>query len=177
MAFLLYNKHMKKILEILKENVKTFVVYFLSIYFIINFVFMAVIVEGSSMEPTLHNNDYGLGFILKKNIGIKRFDVVVIKSDKTKYNIVKRIIGLPNDVVEVKDNHLYINGQEYEEDYLNDDTYTSDFSVELKDDEYFVLGDHREVSKDSRYYGSFKKEDFLCSGMFIIYPFEHFGYK
>ena len=159
---------MKKILEILKGNIKTFVVYFIIVYFIINFVFMAVIVEGSSMEPTLHNNDYGLGFILKKNIGIKRFDVVVIKSDKTKYNIVKRIIGLPNDVVEVKDNHLYINGQEYEEDYLYDDTYTSDFSVELKDDEYFILCDQRNGAKDSRLYGAIHLKDIKGKVMTIL---------
>ena len=89
---------------------------------------------------------------------INRFDIVIAEKEEG-YNIIKRVIGLPYETIEYKDNHLYINGQITTEDFI--DTYlikTEDFSITLKNDEYFLLGDNREYSTDSRILGPFLKK-------------------
>lgn len=92
---------------------------------------------------------------------VKRFDIVIAqKSDN--YYIVKRVLGLPNETVEYKNNHLYINEKPVTEDFI--DLYltkTKDFTYKLEDNEYFLLGDNREYSTDSRELGAFKKEKLL----------------
>ena len=92
---------------------------------------------------------------------IKRFDIVIAKKHDN-YLIVKRVIGLPNEKIEYKDNHLYINEKPVTESFI--DLYltkTEDFAYTLKDNEYFLLGDNREYSTDSRELGAFKKEKLL----------------
>ncbi len=129
------------------------------------------------MVPTLHNKDRGFSFIITRNIGIKRFDVCVIDSEKTNKLIVKRVIGMPGDTVVYKDNKLYINDQYYEENYLAEDAYTEDLEITLGEDEYFCLGDNRNVSRDSRYYGTFSYSEIKSTNLFVYYPFNDFGAK
>ena len=139
-----------------------------------NFVLISARVNGSSMYPTLLDGDYGYSFVISKNIGIKRFDICVVDVDNKK--LVKRVIGLPNETVSFLDNKLYINESQIE-DVVNEDVFTSDFSVTLSDNEYFCLGDNREISKDSRFYGSFSKNDIVSTHLFVLYPFDNFGFK
>ena len=113
---------------------------------------------------------------------IERFDIVVI--DKEDTFIIKRIIGLPGDSVQVQDNVLYINDQKIEEDYLKEGTITNDFALEeitnsktIPDGYYFVLGDHREVSGDSRMFGFVQKKEILGKASFTLFPFSRFGKK
>lgn len=142
-----------------------------------NFLFISAQVHGTSMYPTLQNNDRGFSFILTKNISINRFDICVIDSIKASELLVKRIIGLPNEKVTYKNNKLYINDQFVLEPFLDSDVYTEDFEIYLGDNEYFCLGDNRSVSKDSRYYGSFKKEEIKSTKYFVYYPFSRIGFK
>ena len=84
------------------------------------------------------------------------------------------MIGLPNETIEYKDNKLYINGKLIETKLSFE--YTDDFKVETKEDEYFVLGDNRDVSKDSRMLGSFNKKDIVGRVGIRFYPFDKVGY-
>jgi signal peptidase I len=158
-------------------------------------------VDGHSMDPTLSNGSY---LIVNRYSKIERFDIVVAKEiDKSgnTYSVVKRVIGMPGDVIEYKSDVLYVNGEKYEESYLNDylsrwrdnkleDVYSynesfvnkarissgfttqefdlvtkelndvsTDFKVEVPTTGYFLIGDNRLVSKDSRDVGAFPIEN------------------
>ena len=122
---------------------------------------------------TLHNGDVMiLDKIGMKLGGIKRFDIVVIQTGKTK--IIKRVIGMPGETISYHDNKLYINGKEVSDNHSNEITY--DFEeVKIPDGEYYVLGDNRTDSVDSRILGTIPKNEILGHATFIIYPFNRFG--
>ena len=144
---------------------------------LINFVFMPCVVNGSSMFPTYTEGDYGYSFIITKKLGISRFDTAVIRTDSSSKEklLVKRVIGLPGETIEYKDNRLYVNGVYVEEPFLKDVT-TQDLKITLSDHEYYCLGDNRNVSRDSRFYGPFDGSDIVSTHLFVIYPFNSFGY-
>ena len=167
----------------MKSKVKKFIIDALEVlliayiiaFLLTHFVISSSIVDGPSMQPTLYTNDYGFSFVISRNIGINRFDIAVI--DRGDELLVKRVIGLPNDKVVYKNNELYINDVKYDEDYLGEDAYTNDLEIVLNDDEYFCLGDNRNNSADSRTFGPFKKEQIKSTHLFILYPFDRWGYK
>ena len=143
----------------------------LIIFFVINqFFFSPVMVDGDSMEPTLTNGDY---LILNKFSSIERFDIVVFPppdQDDTQY--VKRVIGVPGDSIEYRDDVLFLNGEPTEQIFLEDSLqkdatiYTSgDFTLltlfgvdTVPEGQYFVLGDNRLNSRDSRAFGFIDEE-------------------
>lgn len=151
------------------------------------FVLIPVQVEGNSMENTLKQGD---SIVMEKFTTIKRFDVVVFQlSDGTVY--IKRVIGLPGDTIEYKNDQLKINGEIIEEPFLEKnitaDTasapYTTDFTLEeltgekvLPKDNYFVMGDNRRVSKDSRSFGTITRADILGKARFVYYPISDWKY-
>lgn len=106
-------------------------------------------ISGESMNPTYEEDDICISFRYPK---LDRFDVVMINfNDKT---YIKRIIGLPNDTIEYRNNVLYINNEEVIDNYNNG--HTEDFIITLREDEIFCIGDNREKSMDSRLLGPFK---------------------
>ena len=106
-----------------------------------------IVVYGSSMEPTYHEHQY---IITHMFLHVDRFDCVTIETDGKM--LIKRVIGLPGETIEYRDNQLYINGE------LVDDPYgfgnTDNFTYTIGNG-YFCMGDNREHSCDSRYYGEF----------------------
>lgn len=117
-------------------------------------------VIGESMSPTLKDGELGFALRTKLHLTeIKRFDIVVV--DNGYKMLVKRVIGLPGEKVEYRDNKLYINDNYLSEDFLVD-TMTEDFSVTLGDNEYYVLGDNRQHSSDSRVYGPFSENKIIA---------------
>ncbi len=150
-------------------------------YFILNFVGCRSKVDGSSMNPTLEDKDNLWVDKLSYTFGDpKRFDVVIFNYDEnTTY--VKRIIGLPGETVRIDQNgNIYINGKLLKENYgketiLNNGRAGSD--VYLGEDEYFVLGDNRNNSIDSRWsdVGNVNREDIVGKVVLRIYPFKSFG--
>ena len=123
--------------------------------FIVENICFKANVEGSSMEPLFSDGDK----ILVLRHGEIQRGKIVIALDKTsnKY-IIKRCIGLPGDEVKVRDGNLYVNNKKVDEPYVKGNT--EDFEeVKVGNNEYFVMGDNREKSKDSRIIGCIKKKD------------------
>lgn len=159
------------------------------IYIIINLVFVQFImrpfrVEGESMLPSLESHELGFSnvFSYKKN-SVERFDIVIVFREETKQYLVKRVIGMPGETVRYEYDKLYINDEYVEETFLDADyikkitedrniDFTSDFGpVVLGSDEYYLLGDNRPRSSDSRIYGPFKEAQIKSKNGFVFYPF------
>lgn len=175
MAFILYyNGYMSDRKKTILDIVEVLGIAIVIAFLLIKFVLIPCRVTGSSMYPTLEDGDFGYSFVCTRNQGIKRFDIVVVKTEEKL--LVKRVIGLPNEKIEYKGNKLYINGEYIAEDFLNDDVTTSDFEYEIGDGLYFCMGDNRSISKDSRYYGAFEADRLVSTHLFVAYPFTHFGY-
>ncbi|MGO4941481.1 signal peptidase I [Ruoffia tabacinasalis] len=143
-------------------------------------------VEGSSMEPQLHNQDQ---MVMLRNKDIERYDVVVFPDPRgSGDSYVKRIIGEPGDEIYFSNDTLYLNNQPVEEPYLEplksetEGKFTEDFSLwdtlgltQVPDDYYFVMGDNRPYSGDSRQFGLIQAEDIQGVTNFVYFPFERFG--
>ena len=164
------NSFIKDVLEI---AIGTIVITFI----LTSFVLKPYKVNGTSMYPNLKDGDFGYSFIITKKFGINRFDIVVID---TKLNgedrlLVKRVIGLPNETIEFKNNQLFINGKQTDQKFLESNVITNDLKITLQDDEYYCLGDNRQISRDSRFYGPFSNEDIISTHLFVIWPLSEFG--
>ncbi|MFA5778220.1 MAG: signal peptidase I [Candidatus Paceibacterota bacterium] len=133
------------------------------------FIAEPFIVSGLSMAPTFQNGDYLIVDKLSYKLSSpQRNDVVVFRypNNPTKF-FIKRIIGLPNETVDIKNNEVTITNEENKDGFKLDQPFIKNFGgidahLELKSDEYFVLGDNRGASSDSRYWGAVKKN--LLSG-------------
>lgn len=141
---------------------------------ITSFVFISVMVDGSSMSPTLSNGDKAItdGLFYKMG-GIDRFDIVIVEHKKYNEKLVKRVVGLPGETIEYIDSVLYVNGEKIEEDFLpfgtvTETMYGNDIKVTLGKDEYYVLGDNRENSSDSRLFGAIKKSQIKGRGILLF---------
>ena len=172
----------------MKKIIKEWAPYLLIVILIIlvrTFIITPIIVKGSSMEPTLEENEVlFLSKISYKTGEIKRFDIVVVETEEDL--IIKRVIGLPGDYVEYKDNKLYINNEEVEDPYAKNET--NDFTLEeickignnncttkIPEDMYLVLGDNRVVSADSRTKGLFSIEEIKGKVVFRLWPLTKIG--
>ena len=137
------------------------------------FLFTPIRVDGPSMNPTLKNGDI---MILNKVAKVDRFDIVVIKSKRINDVLIKRIIALPGETLEVNNGVIYINGKKIKDKYGYGKT--SDVGkMKIPDGEYFVMGDNRTVSADSRLFGTFRKEEIKGTTKFTLFPFKRFGFK
>ena len=156
----------------MKKFVKEYLPYVLILLVIILlriYVVTPVTVDGNSMNDTLYPNDLMLLF---KVGNIERYDIVVANHDNKK--LIKRVIGMPNDKIKCVSGILYINNEEDTSGYGYGENIDFPEYI-LKDDEYFLIGDNRSDSFDSRYFGPVKKEDIVGKANFIIFPFNRFG--
>ena len=192
----------RTLLEDILGFIKVFVVSAIVILLFVNFVAHPVRVDGRSMYPTLKNGEFGftnVGGVLLN--GVERGDIVVVtmEEDGQKTHWVKRVIGLPGDTVSCVNDVVYIDGKVLDETkyidpdyrqslvdkfgYFNkvpnaDNTDVVDFEeVKLKDDEYYVMGDNRPYSKDSRYVGPVKKSQIFAKKMLVLLPISDIGVK
>lgn len=149
---------------------------------IILFLYRPVKVEGTSMMPSLYDqerlfiNQYSYRFGVGG--GIQQGDTVVFffPGDTTK-SYIKRVIGMPGDMVAVNDGIVVINGKELTEDYVPKEyrDHRSMLPVQIPKDQYFVLGDHRSSSNDSREWGLVPRDYIYGKAVFVFWPLEHMG--
>ena len=192
----------RTLLEDILDFVKVFVISAIVILLFVNFVAHPVRVDGKSMYPTLKDGEFGftnVGGVLLN--GVERGDIVVVTMEEEgqKTHWVKRVIGLPGDTVSCVNDVVYINGKVLDETkyidpdyrqslidkfgYFNkvpneDNTDVQDFEeVTLGDDEYYVMGDNRPYSKDSRYIGPVKKSQIFAKKMLVLLPISDIGVK
>ena len=161
-------------------------------FFLNTFIIANSRVPSGSMENTIMTGDRVIGSRLSyKFHEPERGDIAIFHfpddpTGKTLY--VKRIIGLPGETVDIVDSQVYINGEPLDEPYLDSDYvkdiennqgyFTSDFeAIELGSDEYFVMGDNRVVSADSRVVGPFSRSQIVGKGVLVLLPLDQLGYK
>jgi len=143
--------------------------------FILTYVVSMQQVVGPSMEPKLMANDMLLiEKITPRFFDFKRNDIISFEYEDTKY-LIKRIVGLPGEKIEYKNNYLYINDEAYQENFLKE-TQTEDFSIidmgyeVIPEDMYLVLGDNRNDSLDSRDFGLIRKENIIGKVWIRLWP-------
>lgn len=175
---------LKKILGMFFDTIESVVVA-LSIFVVFYlFIVQPHQVKGASMDPTFHDGEY----ILTDKIDYRfhspqRGDVVVFKAPRNPdYDYIKRIIAVPGDIVSIKNGFVYVNNQKLDENYITSDTmilpgqYLQDSQeIRMGVDEYFVLGDNRSHSSDSRAWGTVPKKDIIGRAFFRYWPFTRFG--
>lgn len=192
----------RTLLEDILGFIKVFVVSAIVILLFVNFVAHPVRVDGRSMYPTLKDGEFGftnVGGVLLN--GVKRGDIVVVTMEEKgkKTHWVKRVIGMPGDTISCVNDIVFINGKVLDETqyidpdyrqscvdqfgYFNkvpnaDNTDVQDFEeMKLGDDEYYVMGDNRPYSKDSRYVGPVKKSQLFAKKMLVLLPISDIGVK
>ena len=161
-------------------------------YLIITFVGQRTVVDGDSMYPTLEDKDNIIVEKLSYRFGeIERYDVIVfnyfdpLKNQESYY--IKRVIGLPGDTIYIKDGLVYLIDEDGQDVLLNEDygyyssgkkmqAYLAAVPITIPEGEYFVLGDNRNNSYDSRQIGLIKEEDILGKAWLRFYPLSSFGF-
>ncbi len=145
---------------------------------VVIFVVQPVKVEGTSMEPRLEPQDrIFVNKFVYYFLGVQRGDIVVFwyPKDKTK-SFIKRVIGLPGETVEVRSGVIYLNGQKLAEPYLAGEVDNDSYPLQdVPPDHYFVLGDHRNSSNDSRDWGFVPEQDIFGEAVFRYWPLSKLG--
>ncbi len=165
------------IIETLVMALAVFVIVYL-------FLFQPHQVRGSSMYPNFHDGEYILTDKFSYRFGLpKRGDVIVFRAPRNEeYDYIKRIIGLPGDSIQIDGGRVFINNKPVDEYYLPKDFVTNAGAfvrlgqpVAVPNDQYFVLGDNRNHSSDSREWGFVPKENLIGKAWFRYWPPERFG--
>jgi signal peptidase I len=156
------------------KAIKDYVYIIIAVVLFRTFIATPAIVDGDSMDTTLADGQIVLiNKIIYSISDIERYDIVIVKNDEDNDKIIKRVIGLPNEKISYKDDVLYINGNKVKMNIKFE--HTDDFETETKDNEYFVMGDNRDISKDSRVLGNFNEDSIIGRVGFRFYPFDKAG--
>lgn len=153
------------------------------VFIVRTFIFSPFIVDGASMEPTLHDRERIIVSKTSNWIGeINRGDIIIIKGKDSNY--VKRVIALPGDILEMKEDRLFINKKEVNEPYLKENQMkandkglllTENFGpLQIPADHYFVMGDNRLNSRDSRdFLGFIDEKSIIGKSKFVFFPIKN----
>ena len=158
-----------KFIKFIKELIP-YVIILVVVVLIRTYLFTPIVVSGPSMQPTLNGGE--LMILNKLNDDYERFDVVVV--DIGNEDIIKRIIAMPGETISCESGIVYVNGRRQDEEYSQGITFNFD-KIKLGDDEYFVMGDNREDSKDSRHLGPISKDNIKGSTKLVLFPFTKIG--
>ncbi len=141
------------------------------------FLAQATRVEGQSMEPNLHTNERVIIEKLSYRFhDPQRGDIVVLKPPhRTRIPLIKRVIGLPGDWVEIRDGAVYVNGEKLDEQYLDQVTLGTMPPRQVPEESIFVMGDNRRASNDSRAFGTVPFDDIIGKAWFRYWPLDKVG--
>jgi signal peptidase I len=159
---------LKKIFLFLRELIKLAAIALVIIVPVRYFLIQPFYVKGTSMEPNFHNYEYLIIDELSYQFHTpQRGEVIVFRYPRDpQEHFIKRVIGLPGEDVQIKNNHVYIYNTQHPDGFILNETYlkpdeitvaNNENRITLKDDEYFVLGDNRQASQDSRFFGAVNK--------------------
>ena len=166
------------------DFIQTLVVFGAILALIYLFVAQFHKVSGNSMVPTFHNGDYLITEKISYRLGSpKKGDVIVLKNPRDEsQDFIKRIIALPGDTIKIDNNSVFVNGGAIGETYLPTGTPTHPGSfltkgsdIKAGPNQYFVLGDNRNHSSDSREWGSITKEEIVGRAFFRYWPIQDMG--
>ena len=145
---------------------------------IITYICEPVMVKQTSMYPTLNDSDKVLASKISYLAGEPKFqDIAVVKIDENN-DYVKRVIGMPGDTVEIRNSKVYVNGEQIDEPYISDDLVYDDYPlIKVPEGKYFVMGDNRPNSEDSRSdrIGLISRDQFKAKIVYRLLPFSKFG--
>ena len=169
-----------EVVDLLKSALISIVV----VVLLTQFVIKPIQIDGFSMQPTLLDHQRGFSNIIAHAFTtLERFEIVIIYDDHDQDYFVKRIIGLPGETIEFKNDELYINGDVVAQDFLDQSyidsvtdgghrMFTGDFGpLTIQDGYVFVMGDNRINSTDSRQRGPYPVKNIISKHVYIIYPF------
>jgi len=175
----------KKMPEKVKKEIRSWIIALAEaiviVFLLKTFLFTLIQVSGQSMEDTLQHKDRMFVSVLDVKLkGCDRYDVVVCHFPGETDYYVKRVIGLPGETIESRDGVTYIDGEPIDEGFLSEDNtrrYAKyDFGpVEIPEGHYFVMGDNRDNSNDSRAVGCIAEEDMVGQSQFIWWPIDRWG--
>ena len=162
--------------------VKEIVIAIIIAWLITTFLFSHIMIPTPSMDPTIVPKDH----LMINKIPMyyrdpARTEIVVFHGEDKE--LIKRVVGIPGDILEIKDGSVYINGEKLKEDYLVEGVRTEvprnsdiEYPFEIPDGRYFVMGDNRGNSKDSRYIGTVLRKDIYAIAGLRIWPLKSFGF-
>ena len=166
-------------LRTLRTSMRDLVISVVVAFFIILFVYQPVKVEGGSMEPGLEDQErIFINKLVYRLESIERGDIIVFRYPRDpRKSFIKRVIGLPGDHIRIAYGHVYVNGEELSEpyvpsDYLDARSYSD---IVVPGNSYFVLGDHRSMSNDSREFGPVMRSYIYGKAVFGYWPMEKLG--
>lgn len=163
-----------------REFLRIFLIAALIAFLISTFVISTAVVDGQSMADTLQDGDRVLVLKFHQSVDtLKRGDIIVFRAPDDDKDYIKRVVGLPNEYIEIENGLVYINGDRLNEDYINT-AYTGtsgDLSWFVPEGSVFVLGDNRkrEASRDSRVFGSVASEALIGRAVLRYYPLSRYG--
>jgi len=131
-------------------------------------------VNGPSMEPSLQSGDHLLAIrTIAPFTHLRRSDLVVFTRKGEAVDYIKRIVGLPGETVQIRDGRVWINGQALTEPYARGATLSDFAEIQLGTKEFFLLGDHRIISRDSRNLGPISRENIRGKAFLVCWPWSH----
>ena len=136
--------------------------------------FCPIRIDGSSMQNTFESNDMIMVSRAASRLSIRRGDIVLcqFRIETEKVQIIKRVIGVPNEHLKISDGKVYIDGELLREDYKKYVETYGNIEIQLGDNEYFVMGDNRKLSQDSRQLGVIHKKNISAKALFKVWPLD-----
>lgn len=162
----------KRLPAVAWEVIRTIAIVLVVVATIRTFVAEAYVIQGSSMEPTLHSSERLLITKFAPQIeGLDRGDIVIFEHpDEPGKRLIKRVVGLPGETIEIKGGLVYVNGKALDEPYQRPDLGSSHPPHKIPEGYYFVLGDNRSVSNDSRSIGDVPSAAIIGRAFVRFYP-------